>query len=239
MTDITIGPKFKKRLNEISKDFFSIAGDWRSPHWPTKYSVRSSVEDVKKARELCGDPALIDMWLKGTDNHSGFPEQHFASPISKMVRMDPEIWSDFQERVKFDFAKELGAHSSALLNFYTIGGFVGWHTNWNSPSYQILLTWSSTGKSFFRFWDKSRDNGDHPPKTSHVKTIHEVPGWQAKWFYFGHRHEHDHHLWHCAWSGCNRLTLAYKFTNGNGLHDAPADGKARDMLDMAVGEMKD
>ena len=84
-----------------------------------------------------------------------------------MVQEDPEIWTPFRDKVKHDFAREIGAHTSALLSYYPRGGFVGWHTNWNANAYQVLFTYSETGNSYFRYYDKQ--SGD-------IITLDEKPG---------------------------------------------------------------
>ena len=95
------------------------------------------------------------------------PDRYFAQPIAKMVREDKETWGDFMQKVKYDFASELGAHTSALLSYYPPGGFVGWHTNYDANAYQVLFTWSETGEGFFEYYDKQKDE---------IIKIDDVPG---------------------------------------------------------------
>jgi hypothetical protein len=145
-----------------------------------------------------------------------------------MVREDKEMWGGFMQKVKYDFASELGAHTSALLSYYPPGGFVGWHTNFDANAYQVLFTWSETGDGFFEYYDKKNDE---------IIKIPDVPGWQCRHYYFGAGHEEDLHCWHAAYAECQRITLAYKFVN-NGSVDNPEDAQARQMRDMLIEEIE-
>ena len=220
MSEIRIGKNFEKRLNAISDEFFSM------PYEKEEYYVYSDEEAFDNGEYYCGDIALQEKLAMG-DKHSGFPEEHWAQPINYMLKIDPEIWTDFREKVKFEFAKEIGAHSSALLNYYPTGGFVGWHTNWNANAYQVLFTYSATGDSYFRYYDL---------ESSSIVTIPEKKGWQCRHYYFGRQDEPEHHCWHSAYSGCERITLAYKFCNDS-LMNIEKDKQARQMRDWAIEEI--
>jgi hypothetical protein len=121
-----------------------------------------------------------------------------------MAQRDPDKWKSIEYTVKKKFPEVLGVHSSALFNYYPPGGFVGWHTNWNANAYQLLFTWSRTGNGYFKYWDLEKQE---------IVTIQDVPGWQCRWYYFGRHDEPNHHCWHAAYAGCDRVTLAYKVLN--------------------------
>ena len=89
-----------------------------------KYYAYSSPEDMTKGEYYCSEKYLTECLSR--DTLVGVPDRHFAQPISKMKRADPEKWEEYMHKVKFDFAAELGAHTSALLSYYPPGGFVGW-----------------------------------------------------------------------------------------------------------------
>lgn len=159
--------------------------------------------------------------------HSGFPEEHFSQPVSRMKEKDPEIWGDIEFQVKKKFPEYLGVHSSALFNYYPPGGFVGWHTNWNANAYQILFSWSETGEGYFRYYDN---------KEQKVVTIPDVKGWQCRWYYFGRKDEPEHHCWHAAYSKCERITLAYKIINER--KDSEKDRQAILMRDNIIEDIE-
>jgi hypothetical protein len=220
MTEIVIGNEFKRRLNDISSEFFSM-----SPNKEKYWSFNDSDTSMTDGEYYCSDESLEKKLSKGKD-HEGFPEEYLAQPISKMVEEDPEIWMHFRNKVKFDFAKEIGAHSSALLSYYPPGGHVGWHTNWNANAYQVLFTYSKTGDGYFRYLDKVTDK---------IVTIQDVKGWQCRHYYFGRVEEENSHCWHSAYAGGERLTLAYKFSNKSLMDDQ--NEKAIMMRDLAIEEI--
>lgn len=222
MTEVVIRNKnLLNRLNGFIDQFFSIE-DYNNP----KYRFFSSEEEVANAEYYCGREWL-DYMLENWETHSGFPEQHMSQPISKMVLEDKDKFLDFRNTVKDDFTTEIGASSSALLNYYPAGGFVGWHTNWNANCYQILFTWSRTGNGYFKYYDKQKDE---------IVTIQDQPGWQCRHFYFGRKDEPDHHCWHSAYAGDDRITLAYKFMNGSLKNSM--DVSARMLRDQLIEEIE-
>lgn len=205
-------------LDSFVEGMFSIDG-YDDP----KYQAFSTEEDKTKGEYYCSEEFLREC-LEG--ELIGAPHRHFAQPISLMVRKDPEKWGEYMQRVKFDFAAEIGAHTSALLSYYPPGGFVCWHTNYDASAYQVLFTWSD-GNGYFRYYDKAKDE---------IVTIPDVKGWQCRHYYFGSENEPDHHCWHAAYAGGQRITLAYKFC-GYGKDD-PRDAQARHLRDMLIEEIE-
>ena len=91
-----------------------------------------------------------------------------------------------------------------LSSIYPPEGFIGWHTNSNKPGYNVIFTFSETGKGFFRYKD---------PRTKEIVTIQDEPGWTAKAGYFGST---DNDIfWHCAKNYLEgpRLTCSYVFNS--------------------------
>ena len=211
--------EFLETLNSFVEDFFS-----NGEHTNPNYWVFSSEEDRSKGEYYCDEEYLRECLSR--DTLVGVPERHWAQPISKMVRVDAK-WKSFMQRVKFDFAAEIGAHTSALLSYYPPGGFVGWHTNYDATAYQVLFTWSKTGNGYFKYYDKVKDE---------IVTIQDVPGWQCRHYYFGPENEPHNHCWHAAYAGDERITLAYKFV-GHGEND-PRDAQARHLRDMLIEEIE-
>lgn len=213
--------KLLNQLNGFADEFFSIDGYDDKKHW--KYSKE---EHLTRGEYFCSEDHL-NYKLSTKESHSGFPEEHFAQPITTMVRNDPDKFGLFKNKVKDDFATEIGAMHSALLNYYPPGGFVGWHTNWNANCYQILFTWSKSGNGYFKYLDNT---------TGKIVTIHDKPGWQCRHYYFGKKDEDDDHCWHAAYAAEDRITLAYKFVNKS-LKD-PADAGARMLRDQLIEEIE-
>jgi len=192
-----------------------------------KYHTMRDECDTTKGEYYCSKDYL-DECLARTEL-VGVPDRYFASPISNMVRQDKDKWSDYMQRVKYDFAAEIGAHTSALLSYYPTGGFVGWHTNYDANAYQVLFTWSKTGDGYFKYLDN---------ETGEIITEQDVKGWQARHYYFGAEDEPEHHCWHAAYAGCERITLAYKFVNDGGKANLCQDEMARTIRDMLIEDIE-
>lgn len=222
MTEVVIRNKeLLAQLDSFIDDYLAIEG-YDSVN-NRKFSSQTALDDPEY---FCSEEYLNHMLSIG-DKHTGFPEEHMAHPISAAVDNDPTKFTGFRDKVKHEFARELGAHTSALLNYYPPGGFVGWHTNWNANAYQILFTWSRTGDGYFKYRD---------PQTKEIVTIQDKPGWQCRHYYFGRDDEPDHHCWHAAYAGQERITLAYKFVNKH--KGDPQDAMAIVMRDQLIEEIE-
>lgn len=223
MSEVVIRNKeFLEVLNGFSEEMLS-----KPSYNDERFWTYVDLEDVDKGEYYCSREYL-DECLSRSPELVGPPDRYFAQPIAKMVREEPQLWGDFMQRVKYDFAQELGAHTSALLSYYPPGGFVGWHTNYDANAYQVLFTWSETGDGYFEYYDKKKDE---------IVRIQDVPGWQCRHYYFGAEDEEDLHCWHAAYAGCQRITLAYKFVNGGSVNN-PEDAQARAMRDMLIEEIE-
>lgn len=223
MSEVVIrNGNFLNVLNSFSEEMLS-----KPSYNDEKYWTYHEYDDIHKG-EYYTSREYLDDCLSRYPELVGPPDRYFAQPISKMVREDKEMWSGFMQKVKYDFASELGAHTSALLSYYPPGGFVGWHTNYDANAYQVLFTWSETGDGYFEYYDK---------KTDEIIRIQDVAGWQCRHYYFGAEHEEDLHCWHAAYAGCQRITLAYKFVN-NGSVNNPEDAQARLLRDMLIDEIE-
>tara|TARA_B110000908_G_C10238119_1_gene444531 strand:+ start:678 stop:1355 length:678 start_codon:yes stop_codon:yes gene_type:complete len=222
MTEVVI--KNKELLETLNgfKDMFFAIPDYDDP----QYRMHSSPKALEDPEYFCGEDYLQFQKSLGL-KHSGFPEEHMSMPVNNAYKHDPEKFTEYRERVKFQFAAELGAHTSALLNYYPPRGFVGWHTNWNANAYQVLFTYSKDGNGYFRYWDNEKREVVH---------IQDKVGWQCRHYYFGKHDEPDHHCWHAAYAGGERITLAYKFVNKT-IH-APENQMAMDMRDRMIEEIE-
>lgn len=222
MSEVAIRNKeFLEVLESFSQEMLSKPSYNDDVFWTYR-----DIDDIHRGEYFCSREYLDECLSR--DELVGPPDRYFAQPISNMVRKDPEMWQPFMQKVKYDFASEIGAHTSALLSYYPPGGFVGWHTNYDANAYQILFTWSENGDGYFKYYDKEKDQ---------IVTIQDKPGWQCRHFYFGAEQEPDLHCWHSAYAGCQRITLAYKFVNGGSVNN-PEDAQARAMRDMLIEEIE-
>lgn len=97
----------------------------------------------------------------------------------------------------------LATRHNALCAIYPPGGYIAWHNNANAASYNIIITWSETGDGYWKHID---------PHTKKEVLVKDVPGWQAKAFYFGSYNDHPNDLvYHVASTDCWRMTVSYTF----------------------------
>lgn len=222
MAEVVIrNQEFLDRLNSISDEMMSTPDYDQRKYW-----TYHDEDGIMAGTKYC-EREYLDECLS-RDQLVGAPDKYFGSPIAKMCKADPEVWSDYKQRIKYDFAKELGAHTSALLTYYAPGGYVGWHTNYDANAYQILFTWSD-GNGFFRYLDN---------KTGEIITIPDVKGWQCRHYYFGSDKEPENLCWHSAYAGGERITLAYKFVNNGIANGDTKDRSAQMMRDMLIEEIE-
>jgi len=111
---------------------------------------------------------------------------------------DIEKWKELWQYTRFTLPVKFGVASVALANRYPKLGLTGWHTNSNSSGYQFLFTWSENGKGVFKYKDI---------KTGEIVSIQDKPGWQCRWYHFT---ENEPYCWHCCYTECERLTIAFK-----------------------------
>ena len=110
-------------------------------------------------------------------------------------------WREFANDVCYDFARELGVQQNALLCYYPLDGYIGWHDNRDAPGYTILFNWSKGGNAFYRYRDW---------KTGNVHTIHDRPGWTCKTGWYG---PGDKSTFHCALTNEPRWSIAFYARN--------------------------
>jgi len=84
----------------------------------------------------------------------------------------------------------------ALASYYPTGGHIGWHTNSNFLGYNILLTYSETGDSFFEYVNSE----------GNVTRIDDPVGWSYKITEWGKGADK---VWHRARAQCNRITITF------------------------------
>lgn len=200
MTEVVIkNTDFLNKLEKIRTTLFSLEtfGD-------KKYNFYGPKDAITRGEFYTSDEFLSDILAREKDY--GYPVEHFSQPIGNAADQSPEIFKQFYNSVKYDFALELGSIANALFNFYPPGGFVGWHNNWNAAAHQILFTWSETGNGFFKYQDN---------ETGNIIKLEDKPGWQARHYRFEQKEEKR--CWHAAYTSCRRITLAYKFSLDNSI----------------------
>ena len=82
--------------------------------------------------------------------------------------------------------------------WYPPTGFMGWHTNASSPCDRLYIVYSSTGESFFRYYDN---------ETKEIVTDYDRAG--LTWRLFPVTNEPPH-FWHCVGSNCDRISCGFR-----------------------------
>jgi hypothetical protein len=145
--------------------------------------------------------------------HNGYPEALLGYNLRDILKDTKEtrrIVNDdiLQYNKKFvelngRLQSLLATRHNALCAIYPPGGFIAWHNNANASSYNIIITWSETGDGYWKHVD---------PHTKEEVLVKDVPGWQAKAFYFGSYQDHPNDLvYHVASTDCWRMTISYTF----------------------------
>ena len=161
--------------------------------------------------------SLEDLMKIDHENHRGTPsDTHGYNLDYKVVKqnrkyVDASFFDEIREinRVLDDKLQVLlGARTCALKMFYPAGGYIDWHTNWDVPGYNIIFTYSPTGKGYWRHIDSA---GATSVKPNPEKLVHidDVPGWHCKMGYFGRKGETDRVVWHAAHTFEPRITISY------------------------------
>ncbi len=82
--------------------------------------------------------------------------------------------------------------------YYPPTGYMGWHTNADTPGERIYITWASEDKkSFFRYYDNEKNE---------IVTDYDDKGLTIRQFTIP---ESAPHFWHCVGSECDRFSFGF------------------------------
>ena len=145
--------------------------------------------------------------------HEGYPDSIKSYAIKRVtsaepnrsdykLNYDPAInaeWISLNEKLM----TTIGSNRLALATVYPPGGYIAWHNNANAPGYNVIFTWSENGNGYWKHVD---------PYTGKDVLVQDVPGWQAKSFYFGtYEDGNEKIVYHMASTDCWRMTIGYMF----------------------------
>ena len=107
-------------------------------------------------------------------------------------------------QIKFalmDYVSKMFPNHSVILSgkfWYPEGGYMGWHTNSDTPGKRIYLNYAyEDRKSFFRYLDEE----------GKIKTSWDQKGFTMREFDIGDTHDR---LWHCVCSNTDRLSFGFR-----------------------------
>jgi len=181
---------------DLNPDLLEIVDDFAA------WFFEQDISAIKlKGEKDSNDYYTSEDYLNSIDKekHIGFPEITYGQDLT-MIESTPKHFRDKLISFDRDLNSFFGAKFCAVKMYYPESGFMGWHTNWNCPGYNILLSYNKDGNGYFRYKD---------PITSEIVTQYDKQGWQAKVGYYGEKKETDKIMWHCARSHSQRLTFGY------------------------------
>ena len=194
-----------KLLERINPELLEILDRYRT--WFDKQDDKHLLKcDDRRIQGHTVETACGNEYLESiiSDNkHRGPPE---VANVCDFQHCDvPEIHRKKSLDLCLELSAYLGAKFNAVHVYYPVGGFMGWHNNWDVPGYNILISYSEDEKGFFRYRDA--DTGD-------IVTMNDTKGWSCKVGYYGGKKEsQDNHYWHCAGSFAPRQTLGFVIPN--------------------------
>jgi len=217
-----------ERLDSMRIELIDVCKD----HGKTVSEMCQLIKPGKGDNEYrVSEEVLRNEYLPFWKDHVGFPTEWLQIGVKELET----IWTEDKKLsalhldAKDDFVRELGVAANALFSWYPPDGFIGWHTNWNAKSYQVIFTWSENGDGYFQYYDKLKDE---------VVKVPDKKGWSAKTYYFAPIEEEDFHCWHSAYTNCDRLTLCYKFTNWGGM-GSERDKQALILRDLFIEHLEE
>jgi hypothetical protein len=190
-------------LNSFVDEFYSIRDRFLNDgyEFPREKHVGF---DESKLEEYCSSDMLFNKHLPNWKKHSGFPKEHTAIPIKQLAEKHSDYWLNFVDKWREQYANRIGANQPTLTNYYSDYGLVGWHTNYASAGFQIVLSWSEKGNGAFYHYDAHKNK---------IVELKDKPGWQARWYMFAPKTDDPKdHCWHAMWTRCDRFTLCYNWT---------------------------
>ena len=192
---INMSEEILDMLNPYAEWFFKQDLNWLE----TK-----SKENEKNTNTLeysCSEEYLKEIVDKD-GQHIGYPEISYSFDLQS-GGIPGEFQEKYNELVN-NLLMFLGASNQAVHVYYPKNGFMGWHNNWNSHGYNILLSYTKNGGGFFKYRD---------PITHEVVEMLDPGGWSGKVGYYGRGREPDKVYYHCAGSYEPRLTLGFVIPN--------------------------
>ena len=148
----------------------------------------------------CSNDILLDL----IENSDRFDNYHKAKDNKKLIYLDQSFTKKYNSKFIYFLQKKF-LKSSILLsgNFlYPKNGYMGWHTNADTPYLRCYITYSENGDSYFKYRD---------PITNEIVTDKDNLGWTLRYFKISNKI--DELLWHCVYSNTTRISMGYRIIN--------------------------
>ena len=207
-------------IKNLNVEFLNAMDKYRA--WVFSPHVQAHIAKIlepQREKILLGESKCSSNFLMNLDHaqHDGLPGDFVGINLNSQIlkRHIGQFDGTFIEeaRLKSDELDDelchlLGAKVCALKMFYPPGGYIQWHTNWDSPGYNAIFTFSEKGEGYWRHVEPAGAT-EVSPQLEKLVHIDDPPGWHCKAGYFGKKQEPDRVVWHSAYTREPRLTLSY------------------------------
>lgn len=156
-------------------------------------------DDSNNNEHFCSDETLINI-LK---NPVGFYDFSTAK-TSNLNRINNSFIRKYNSKIMY-FLQTKFPDSSIIMSgafIYPKTGYMGWHTNADTPYLRCYITYSENGDSYFKYRD---------PYTKEIIISKDNIGWTLRYFKISNKI--DELLWHCVYSNTLRISLGYRIIN--------------------------
>ena len=159
-------------------------------------------DDSVNNEHFCADAVLADI-LKTPDS---FPDLQIAkdNKLNAIRNLDSQLLKKYNAKFMYFLQTKFPNCSIVLAGefVYPKNGYMGWHTNANTPYLRCYITYSENGDSYFKYRD---------PYTKEIIVSKDSTGWTMR--YFKISNQTDTLLWHCVYSNTTRISLGYRIIN--------------------------
>jgi hypothetical protein len=174
-------------LDNFIKDFYT-------------FKISNQISTTPNNEHYCSDSILLDL----IENSDRFDDYQKANDNKKLIHIDQSFTKKYNSKFIYFLQKKF-LQSSIILsgNFlYPKNGYMGWHTNADTPYLRCYITYSENGDSYFKYRD---------PITKEIITDKDNVGWTLRYFKISNKI--DELLWHCVYSNTTRISMGYKILN--------------------------
>ena len=174
-------------LDNFIKDFYT-------------FKISNQISTTPNNEHYCSDSILLDL----IENSDRFDDYQKANNNKKLIYLDQSFTKKYNSKFIYFLQKKF-LKSSILLsgNFlYPKNGYMGWHTNADTPYLRCYITYSENGDSYFKYRD---------PITKEIITDKDNLGWTLRYFKISNKI--DELLWHCVYSNTTRISMGYRIIN--------------------------
>ena len=174
-------------LDNFIKDFYT-------------FKISNQISTTPNNEHYCSDSILLDL----IENSDRFDDYQKANNNKKLIYLDQSFTKKYNSKFIYFLQKKF-LKSSILLsgNFlYPKNGYMGWHTNADTPYLRCYITYSENGDSYFKYRD---------PITKEIITDKDDLGWTLRYFKISNKI--DELLWHCVYSNTTRISMGYRIIN--------------------------